>query len=214
MTAIQLTCLIIYLLCSAYVIKHTSLQRLLHDKKLQHRLFGASTVLFILWLFRVSIHDGLVMHFLGLTALCLILGFRWSLISATSILLVITVLGYESYETIGVNGLFGVILPLTVSYGIYMLTFHKMQRHLFIYIFICGFLAGALSIALKMGCLSGYYYIDGFYEWNVITYNYTQMIVLLVFQEAFFNGMLMTCLIVYKPEWVYTFSDKFYLDGK
>ncbi len=214
MTFIQLICTITFCAIFAYAVKNTELRTLAKDKRLQHRLFGTSTALFILWLFRVSIHDGLVMHFLGLTALTLILGFRWSLISATAVLLALTGLGYENLESFGVNGLLGILLPLIASYSIYTVTFHKMQRHLFIYIFLCAFLAGAISIALKMGLMSAYFYVDDLYAWDVITYNYTQMIILLVFQEAFFNGMLMTCLIIYKPQWVYTFSDKFYLDGK
>jgi uncharacterized membrane protein len=28
------------------------------------------------------------------------------------------------------------------------------------------------------------------------------------------NGMTMTLLIIYKPQWVYTFYDKFYIDKK
>ena len=37
---------------------------------------------------------------------------------------------------------------------------------------------------------------------------------LLMFGEAFLNGMVMTLLIAYKPRWVATFHDAWYLDGK
>jgi uncharacterized membrane protein len=95
-----------------------------------------------------------------------------------------------------------------------MLTFHKLSRHVFVYIFLCAFFPGAISMALKMLAMSGYFYVDNMYTWDVIQYNYTQMTLLMVFPEAFFNGMTMTCLIVYKPDLVYTFADKFYIDGK
>jgi len=44
--------------------------------------------------------------------------------------------------------------------------------------------------------------------------DYLQVIPLLMFGEAFLNGMVMTLLIAYKPRWVATFHDEWYLDGK
>lgn len=214
MTSLELTGAAISVLILLYVIKNTPFTPLIDDKRIQHRVFGATTALFVLWLFRVSIYDGLVMHFLGLTAFTLVVGFRYALIAGGFALLASTIVGYESFERLGINYLFGVFVPVAFSYVVYMFTFHKMTRHLFVYLFACGFFAGGASIAIKMLLMSGYFWVEGLYEWSVIHYNYTQMIYLLVFQEAFFNGMLMTCLVVYKPDWIYTFSDKFYLDGK
>jgi uncharacterized membrane protein len=37
---------------------------------------------------------------------------------------------------------------------------------------------------------------------------------LLMFGEAFLNGMAMTLLVAYRPRWVSTFHDHWYLDGK
>ncbi|WP_395342970.1 energy-coupling factor ABC transporter permease [Ningiella sp. W23] len=214
MTTLQVISLCLYIIGLAYVCSKTNFKQLASDKSLQHKVFGAITCVFVLWLFRVSIYDGLVMHFLWLTSLTLVLGLRWALIGASAVLLASTLIGQESYQMLGVNGLLGVFLPIIFTYLVYMLTFHKMYRHLFIYIFLCAFFPGAISIVLKMLSLSGYYYLEGLYTWDVIEYNYAQMTILMAFPEAFFNGMTMTCLIVYKPDLVYTFEDKFYLDGK
>jgi uncharacterized membrane protein len=35
-----------------------------------------------------------------------------------------------------------------------------------------------------------------------------------MFGEAFLNGMTMTLLVAYRPTWVSTFQDRWYLDGK
>lgn len=214
MTAIQVICLVLSLVCSAYVLKNTNLNQLASDKAFQHKLFGAMTALFVLWLFRVSIYDGLVMHFMALTALTLMLGFRWSVIASFVVLLGSTIIGQESWVMFGVNALVGVLIPIALTYGVFMFTFHRVPRGLFVYVFLCAFFPGALSMLAKMLIMSGYYWLDGAYSWDVISYNYTQMTILMLFPEAFFNGMIMTCLIVYKPDLVYTFHDKFYLDGK
>jgi uncharacterized membrane protein len=214
LSALQIISVVLYVGIVAYVISKTPLKQMLQDKGFQHRLFGSMTCVFVLWLFRVSIYDGLVMHFLWLTALTLVLGFRWAIIAATVVLIGSTIIGQEPLAMFGVNGLLGVLLPVAFTYMVFMLTFHKLPRHLFTYIFLCAFFPGAITMALKMLSLSAYFYADGMYAWNVIEYNYAQMTILMMFPEAFFNGMTMTCLIVYKPELVYTFEDKFYLDGK
>ena len=44
--------------------------------------------------------------------------------------------------------------------------------------------------------------------------DYLLFIPLLMFGEAFLNGMTMTLLVAYRPAWVSTFHDRWYLDGK
>ena len=62
--------------------------------------------------------------------------------------------------------------------------------------------------------LSGYFYLEGMYSWQVIEDNYLVLTSLMLFPEAMFNGMTVTLLVIYKPEWVYTFYDKLYLDNQ
>ena len=37
-------------------------------------------------------------------------------------------------------------------------------------------------------------------------------IIVMLFPEGFLNGMLMTILVVYRPEWVSSFDDREYLN--
>lgn len=194
------------------VSKKLIFSRLVSDKKCQHLVFGSAALVFLLWMFRTGIYDGLTVHFLWLSALPLLLGFRWAIFSASLALIGVTLFGKESIEMLGVNFLLGVLAPISLTYGFYSLTFHKLPRHLFIYIFLCAFIPGALAIGLKMLALSGYFYLDGVYSWQVIADNYLVLTTLMLFPEAMFNGMTITLLIIYKPEWVYTFYDKLYLD--
>ena len=114
----------------------------------------------------------------------------------------------------GINGLLGNAIPLTISYLVYNLSFHKLPRHFFVYVFICAFLPGAVLIALKMFLIGGYYYVDNVHDWITVNENYLILIPLMLFPEAMLNGMTMTLLIIYKPTWVYTFYDKYYLKDK
>ena len=209
---IQTVAGLLSLLICFFVSKKLIFSQLVLDKKCQHLVFGSAACVFILWMFRTGIYDGLNVHFLWLSALTLLLGFRWAIFSASIALLGVTIFGKESIDMLGVNFLVGILAPISLTYGIYSLTFHKLPRHIFTYIFLCAFIPGALTIALKMLALSGYFYLDGLYSWHIIEDNYLMISTLMLFPEAMFNGMTITLLIIYKPEWVYTFYDKLYLD--
>lgn len=214
MTSLQTACLLVFLGLMIFLATKTELTRIVKDKKWQHIVFGSVVAVSFLWLFRVSIYDGLVIHFLWLTTLTLVLGYRWAMLAGSVILLISTAIGNDAWAMFGVNGLIGVAVPITATYLIFSWAFHKLPKHLFVYIFICAFIPGAISVGLKMLLLSGYYYADGVYTWDVIEYNYLMMAILMVLQESFFNGFSITCLVVYKPDLVHTYHDKFYLDGK
>lgn len=178
----------------------------------QHLVFGTAATLFVLWLLKAGIFEGLDVHFLGLSVLTLMLGFRYALIASSLALLGSVAVGYGSWANIGVAGLFGTVVPIGVTYLFYMLSFHRLPRQLFIYIFICAFFPAALSIALKTLTLGLFYYFDDVYTWDIVYNNYILLIPLLIFPEALLNGMAITLLVIYQPAWVYTFHDKFYLN--
>lgn len=214
MTTLQTLAAITVLVISGYIAVSVSWSGLLANKRQQHLLFGFTALLFFVWIFRAGIFEGLNVHFLWLTALTLTLGFRWAVLAGLTALLGVTLTGNESWHMLGVNGVISVLIPVTVSYLIFMLAFHKIPRNLFIYIFACAFFPGALVIALKMSLMGGYYLWEGVYDWPTVRDNYLLIIPLLLFPEGLLNGMTMTLLTVYKPNLVYTFHDKFYIDGK
>jgi uncharacterized membrane protein len=214
MTELQIIGAIASFIGLVIIIKNTNLRQLVDDTAFQHRFFGASAAVFVLWIFRVGIVDELQVHFIWLTSLALILGFRWAVISSSVVLLALTVVGYEKFSMLGINWLLGTLAPISVTYAIFSWSFHKLPRNVFVYIFVCAFFPGAITVSLKIIAMAGYFQLDTNLGWDVIFQNYVLLIPLLLFSEAFFNGFTITSLVVNKPEWVYTFHDKFYIDGK
>lgn len=214
MTVIQLIATIGFVIVIGVILRQLSWHEFVANKKRQHLVFGSAVALFVLWLFRAGIYDGLSVHFLWLVALTLTVGFRYGILVGTFALLGVTLLGKENISMLGVNGLLGVVVPVACSYLIYMMSFHKLPRHLFVYIFVCAFFPGALVIALKMALIGSYYAIDGIHTWDVVKDNYLVLIPLLLFPEGMLNGMTITLLVIYKPDWIYTFHDKFYIENK
>ncbi len=212
MSTLQIFGLLAYGIFLVSAFRYTDLVHFANNKRQQHLVFGAAASLFVLWLFKAGIFDGLDVHFLGLTVVTLMLGFRLAVISSLIAFLGAYFVGYGNWANFGVAGLLGNILPISITYLFYMLSFHHIPRQLFVYIFVCAFFPAALSIALKTICLGMFYFADGIYTWDVIFDNYVLLIPLLVFPEALLNGMAITLLVIYHPAWVYTFHDKFYLD--
>ena len=213
MSTLQVIALLMYGAFLLGAVKSIDFTHFAKNKQQQHLIFGTAASLFVLWLFKAGIFEGLDVNFLGLSVLTLMLGFRYAIIAAFIALVGATATGYGTWQNLGVNGLLGTVLPISVTYLFYMLSFHRIPRQLFVYIFICAFFPAAFSIALKTLSLGAFYYMDGIYAWDIIFDNYILLIPLLVFPEALLNGMAITLLVIYQPTWVYTFHDKFYLDN-
>lgn len=212
MTDIQFVAIFIYLGLIFTAVKPVIHQ--LKQTKVQHLVFGSAASVAILWWFRTGIYAGLDVHFLWLTALTLIMGWRWAIFSSFLAICILASFNMQNWQDIGVYGLIGCVTPILFSFFTYMLAYHKLPRHFFVYIFFCGFFTGTCSIALKMALFGWYYNTIDLYNWTVITDNYLILIPLLLFPEGLLNGMTMTLLVIYKPTWVATFYDNQYLQGK
>jgi len=93
MTWLETISVLVYVGIYGYVLKHIDFSLLFKHKRIQHLVFGAGVSVFVLWLFRAGIYDGLTVHFLWLTALTLTLGFRYAVLISGLVLLGITVVG-------------------------------------------------------------------------------------------------------------------------
>lgn len=206
----QVIAFLIYLAVIYFAVKPVWHQ--FFQAKVQHLVLGTAAAVSVLWWFRTGIYTGLEIHFLWLTALTLILGWRWAIVSSMLSLCVVSATSIISWQDIGVIGLIGCVLPILFSYLVYLIAYNKLPRHFFVYVFVCSFFTGAASIALKMFVFSLFYSQMAMYEWHVLADNYLILIPLLLFPEALLNGMTMTLAVVYKPEWVATFYDSKYLN--
>lgn len=207
----QLAALLIWLLLLTFSLRRT-LWQLLHDNPLyQHLLLGSAIALIPLWTLRAGLHDGLEVHFLGLTTLTLLLGWRLALLAPCLTLLVLDYFGVTNLADFGWQALVGIALPVASSWLLFLASWAWLPRHLFVYIFVAAFLGGALAISVKVAASALLMGISGSYPWHTITADYLSIWPLLLFPEALLNGMAMTVLAIYRPHWVNTFFDRTYL---
>ncbi|MGF1682654.1 energy-coupling factor ABC transporter permease [Photobacterium minamisatsumaniensis] len=184
------------------------------DKTYQHWVMASVVALFFLWSLRAGLAVGLQVHFLLLTVLTLCHGWKIACLVGAIPVLLQMIFGLLPVADGGLYGLTGVMLPVIFSYVFFLLIYRFFTRHLFIYIFLAAFINSALTMAVHMLLTSGWIWGVGEYSWTYIVENYLVLMPLLLFPEGLLNGMAITLLVVYRPEWVRTFHDSDYIDGK
>lgn len=206
---------IIILLLAAWIIffaiRELDWTQFLKNKTSQNLCVVSVFILAGMWSLQTGIKDNLEVHFLGLTALTLVVGWRLSIITASVATLLVTIFGVASWTNIGENLLLGAIWPISLSYFVFLLTYSYLNKHLFIYTFIAGFFNAVLAMCAKMFVIGLYLAWTGVYSWAAIKADYLIIMPLMALPEGLINGMTITALVVYRPEWVCTFLDRDYL---
>jgi uncharacterized membrane protein len=173
---------------------------------------GASVcILALLWQTNATVLDALSIHFLALTSLVLVFGLRLSALLFVLVMALQWLMSEKALEQLLWTLLSG-WLVLGLNYFVYLLCFHYLQRQLFVYLFVAAFLNSALGLVVFM-LLQAWIQAEH-YSSHQLYEGYLIFIPLAALPEALLNGMAMTLLVVYKPEWVYTFYQRIYLSGK
>lgn len=178
----------------------------------QTGVFACSIVFLLLWQIKAGVQPYLDIHILGVTAVTLVMG--WRLATLSALLASLMLLGFTSLAPLDFAAfvLFTSLIPIYLSYAIFIICYQFLPRHFFIYIFVCSFLCAGFVGASKIIIHAGYFWWQTLYTWQSLYDNYLFYSVLIWFPEAMLNGMAITLLITYRPEWVKTFYDREYLN--
>jgi uncharacterized membrane protein len=187
--------------------------RVLADPRNLHVFLGATVVVLGLWLIKTGIKPGLNFHLLGATALTLMFRPLFALLSI-GLLTAGLALWEGEYAAFPVNWLIMGAVPVAIAWGLFRLVERVLPRHLFIYLFVNAFFGAALAILAVGVASTAFAALAGAYTLDYLLDEYLPYYLLMSFAEAFSTGMLMTVMVIYKPEWVATFDDRRYLWGK
>ncbi|GAA5786841.1 hypothetical protein GCM10007860_22860 [Chitiniphilus shinanonensis] len=173
--------------------------------------FGATVVVLVLWQFKAQLQPGIAFHLVGATALTLIAGPERARLGLAVALAADAAQGDGQWASLGLSWLVIAGLPTTLTAALLRLAQRRLPANYFVYIFLNCFAAGALSMwAVGLaGCallaLAGAYPAAFLFEEQFPYY------FLMGWPEAFLTGIHLTLLVVYRPQWVRTFDDRFYL---
>ena len=184
---------------------------LFSDTRRQHLLFGTVFALFLLWLVRRDFDTGVSYHFIGLTVVTLLLDWPLAIVGALMAQTGLVLLGRQDLAAMGLNGVLLIVLPIAVTETCARLVERAQPRNPFVYIFCSGFFAAALAALLCLLVGLGVLWLDGLFVMPEWLEDFIGYLWLIIFPEAFINGMLVTALVVFCPEWLETFNRTRYL---
>jgi uncharacterized membrane protein len=174
---------------------------------------GASVAVLGLWRIKAGVEPGLGFHLLGATVMTLMV--RPLLAMAASALVLAAVALWDGqYAAFAVNWLIMSVLPVGVTWAIHLMVVRWLPPHLFVYLFVNAFAAGALSMFAVGIAATSFAFFTGGYAMDYLLSEYLPFYVFMSWSEAFISGILVTVMVVWKPHWVATFSDQRYLFGK
>ncbi|QEW07726.1 energy-coupling factor ABC transporter permease [Nitrincola iocasae] len=205
---------IIYALLLLWIIKRLPWEVIWRERGIQHLFFGSIVVLVLLWQLRAGVSVYLTIHFLGLTTLTLMFGWDLAVIAGSVVLLVMTLLGIESWSMLPVNLVCSVVIPSLVSYGILRWVEAKLPKNFFVYMFLCAFAGGAVAAGVSGMSMALVLWLDGIYPWSKIYHDYAMYLPLIMMPEGLLNGIIMTGMMVFHPDWIRTFDAKAYIDDQ
>lgn len=188
--------------------------RRLRDNEQLHLFLGACVALMLLWSIKTGIRPGLNFHLLGATVFTLMFGPWLAILGLGVVLLGVTAYGLSGWESFSVNGLLMDVLPVMTSYLVCRLVDSKLPNHFFVYIFLNAFIGAAVAMALTGLVATGLLVLAGAYTADYLSSNYLPYFLLMGWSEALLSGMMLTLLVVYRPQWVATFDDARYIRNK
>jgi len=186
---------------------------LFSDTRRQHLLFGAVLAIFLLWLVRRDFESGLSFHFIGLTAVTLLLDWPLAMLAAFVAQMALVVTGHQQLTALGLNGVLLVLIPVTVTEICALAVERTQPRNLFVYIFFSGFFAAGLAALFCILAGLGVLLFDGRYPMPPWLNDFAGYIWLVMFPEAFINGTVVSALVVFYPDWMETFNRTRYLQA-
>lgn len=175
---------------------------------------GASVIMFVLWNIAAGTRPGLNLHLLGATAMTLMFGPELAFLGLTLVMLIATLTGHGNLASLPVNALLSGALPVALAFAIYRLVDTRLPNHFFIYVFVNAFASAGIVTATTGIIIISLLSALAIYPSAYLFSEYLPYFILLSWSEALLTGMVITLLVVYRPEWVATFDDKRYLQGK
>ena len=186
----------------------------LRDSELLNVWLGMVVLLTLVWSMKAGVKPGLDLHLLGATVFTLSFGPHLAFVGLSLVTLGITVNGAAGPFAYAANALLLAGLSVGLSQFYYRIFSGMLPKHLFVYIFINGFLGAALTIVGVGFATTLLMAVLGVYEWDYLCSEYFPYFLLLAFSEAWLSGMVMTLFVVYRPHWVVSFDDSSYLGDK
>lgn len=174
-------------------------------------LLIASMALIVLWQIRAGTLPGLSLHLLGAMLCTLVFGPALAVAPLTLALVSVYLTTFADGSLFGLNACLLVFWPIVLSQLLAHLV-SRMPSNIFVFIFVGGFFASAGVVLLTGWTLAGMLWLMQIYPWGGMLEDFASYWLLVAFSEAWLTGMLLTVMVVYRPELVAMFDAARYID--
>ncbi|SFX07423.1 energy-coupling factor ABC transporter permease [Marinospirillum alkaliphilum] len=186
---------------------------LLRERGLQHLFLGSVVLVAFLWQMRAGISYTVSIHLLLATTLTLMFYWPMALLATSIALLGVTVSGKASWDMFAINALIVCVLPVFVSHWVWRWVEWKLPANYFIFVLIAGGVGSALATLSSGLVVIGLTWLyTSAHEFRHLAEDYFLFLPLTLPPEAVVNGMILSGLTAYLPDWVRAFDPKKYLD--
>jgi uncharacterized membrane protein len=202
------------LLLLGIAVKTAPWHKVIGDREAQGVFLAAVLLVFALWSVKAGIGPGLSFHFIGATIITLMFGWQFALMLLALVMIAFGFLGSIGWDALGMNWVVLAGTPVAVTWVALKISYRYLPHHFFVYTFLNAFLVGALAMIITVLVLSVVLVSGNVIGWDRLSYQFLPMLPMMAAPEAFINGFIMTILVVYRVNWVSTFTDEQYLKGK
>lgn len=168
----------------------------------------------IVWMIRAGIDDGYNVHLLGTMLFALMFGWRLGVIGISLVGVLICAWGNILLQNLPLTILVNAFFAVTLCYLIFLIIEHFLPHNLYIYLYLSAFFGAAISYCITGTLAAAMLWLFGLESWSSLANEYLPFLYLMSFAESFLTCGLLTLLVVYRPEWVFSFRDERYLEGK
>ncbi len=204
---------LIYVPVLIWAVARASWVELFSDSRRQHLLFGTVFALFVLWLVRRDFDTGVSYHFIGMTAVTLLLDWPLAIVGGLVAQAGLVLLGRQDLVAMGVNGALFILLPVLITECCAILVERAQPRNPLRVHLHFRFLAAALTALLCLALSLTLLWYDERFAMPYWLEDFIGYLWLIIFPEAFINGMVVSALVVFCPEWLETFNRTRYLSA-
>lgn len=184
--------------------------RCLRNRVALHLLLGTSLAMLLLWRVQAQAGPGMELHFLGVTAATLVLGWQFALLSVTGVVVGLVLNGNVPWPTMALQLLVLGAVPILLTHGLLVAARRFLPPNLFIYTLFNGFFGAGLGIAGAVLMLVAAMALGGGPGWQRMATEYVAFLPLVILPEGILNGFTVVVLAVNRPSWLATFDVRRY----
>lgn len=200
----------VYVALVLLALRYVDFAALKADRGLQHRLGIAVVILTIIWSMRAGVSDGLELHFFMVSALHLIFGWQLAMLVIFLVLLLLEIFGGATWYGMGLAGFVSGVIPILCTFAFWKIHKAKTPHNPFAFIFLVACLGAVVAVLLSGVFLSAVLLLTGDATIYQLKNELWLLMPLMALPEAAINGMLITAMIVYVPDWVKLFEERRY----